>query len=120
MVSNNASDLHGNVEFARATDFGEPVVLGALTAAVIAGLAEPLEWPAAEAALGRSEGWISIRLAAPVFGGDTLRAESAILTVAAMPDGRGGVVRRRITGRNQHDEVVATIDEERFVPARGS
>ncbi len=120
MVSNNASDLHVNAEFARATDFGEPVVLGALTIAVVLGLAEPREWPAADAALDRSGGWVSMRLAAPVFGGDTLRAESTILSVVPMPDGRGGLVRRRIVGLNQRAEVVATIDEERTVPTRRS
>ncbi len=118
MISNNASDLHANVEFARSTSFGEPVVLGALTVAVVVGMAEPLEWAPADAAFARSRGWTSIHLAAPVFGGDTLRAESLILSVAALPDGRGGTVRRRIVGRNQHAAVVATIEEERLVTTR--
>ncbi len=118
MISNNASDLHGNADYARRTDFGQPVVLGALTVAVVLGLAQPVEWPPADAALGRSGGWISIRLAGPVFAGDTLRAESAILSVAPLADGRGGLVRRRIVGRNQHGEEVVTIDEERRIARR--
>lgn len=119
MVSNNASDLHVNADYARTTDFGQPVVLGALTVAVVAGLAEPIEWPPADALLGQSEGWVSIRLAGPVCAGDTLRAESAILSVVPLTDGVGGVVHRRIIGRNQHGEEVATIEEERRIARRG-
>lgn len=119
MVSNNASDLHVDADYARTTAFGQPVVLGALTIAVVAGLAEPIEWSPADAGLGRSWGWISIRLTGPVFAGDTLRAESVILSGVSLADGRGGVVRRRIVGRNQRGEEVAAIEEERRVACRG-
>ena len=119
MVSNNASDLHANADYARTSDFGQPVVLGALTVAIVAGLAEPVEWPPKDAARGQSGGWASIRLASPVLAGDTLRAESTILSVAPLADGRGGLVRRRIVGRNQRNEEVVTIDEERWVPRHG-
>ncbi len=118
MVTNNASDLHADAEYARTTGFGRPVVLGVLTVAVVAGLAEPIEWPAADAAKEAFPGWLSIRLAGPVFAGDTLRAESLILSVAPLADGHGGLVRRRIVGRNQRGEEVVTIEEERAVPLR--
>ena len=118
MVSNNASDLHGNKDYAKTTEFGQPVVLGALTVAVVVGLAEPVEWPAADAARRRAGGWDRIRLARPVVAGDTLRAESMILSVAPFERGGGGLVRRRIVGRNQRGDEVATIDEERWVPGR--
>jgi acyl dehydratase len=118
LVTSNASDVHMNAEYAGAMEFGRPVVLGALTVAIIVGLSEPLEWPPDAAARGVSLGWRSIRLFRPVAAGDTIRSVSTILTVTPGADGRGGLVRRRITGRNQDDEDVATIEEERQVPRR--
>lgn len=117
MISNNASDVHGNADYAGKTAFGQPLVLGALTVAVVAGLAEPIESPPEDAILGRPAGWTSIRLRSPVLAGDTLRAESRIESVDQLSHGRGGLVRRRIVGRNQRGEEVVTIDEERWVPA---
>lgn len=117
MISNNASEVHGNADYARKTAFGQPVVLGALTVAVVAGLAEPIESAPADAVLGRPAGWSSIRLGSPVFAGDTLRAESTIESVVQLSHGRGGLVRRRIVGRNQRGEEVVSIEEERWMRA---
>lgn len=118
LLTDNASDVHMDAEYARAMGFGRPMVLGALTVAVVVGLSEPLEWSPDAAARGASRGWRSIRLVRPVAAGDTIRSVSTILTAMPSADGRGGLVRRRITGRNQHDEDVATIEEEREVPRR--
>jgi acyl dehydratase len=107
-----------DAEYARTLGFGSPMVLGAFTVAVVVGLSEPVEWSPDAAARGVSRGWRSIRLVRPVAAGDTIRSVSTILTVMPSADGRGGFVRRRITGRNQHDEDVATIEEEREVPRR--
>ena len=38
-VTNNASDLHGNADVAAGMEFGQPVVLGALVAAIVIGRA---------------------------------------------------------------------------------
>lgn len=117
-ITNNASDLHGNIDVAARVGFGRTVVLGALTAAIVTGLAEPAE--SADVARYRSNGWRSIRLGAPVFPGDTLRAESVILAAKPFEDGRGGIVRRLIVGRTQAGSEVVQIEEDRAVPARAS
>lgn len=113
-ISANASDVHGNAVRAASGAFGRPVVLGALTAAVVIGLAAPthLGRPAA----ARDAGWHSIRLGQPVFGGDTLRAVSAIH--ASHPTEGGGWVERTIRGLSQRDAVVVTIEERCFAAAR--
>lgn len=117
-VTQNASDLHGNADRAARGAFGGPVVLGALTAAVVIGLAEPAEPDPTRAALGLPTGWSRIRLSAPVMPADTLRAESRIRAVDQGPGDAGAFVERTIVGRNQHDEEVAVIEERRWVAHR--
>jgi itaconyl-CoA hydratase len=117
-VMQNASDLHGNADRAARGVFGGPVVLGALTAAVVIGLAEPAEPPPRRAALGLPAGWSRIRLSSPVMPADTVRAESRITALEPEPDGDGAFVERTIVGRNQRGEEVAIIDERRWVARR--
>ncbi|GAC1513377.1 MAG: hypothetical protein NVS1B3_17770 [Candidatus Dormibacteraceae bacterium] len=119
-ISNNASDLHGNADAAGHTEFGRAVVLGALTVAIVIGLAEPVAWPAKDVAFYRPLGWSSIRLTGLVVPGDTLRAESLILDAAPFAGGRGGLVRRVVVGRTQAGTVVCRVEEERAVPTRAS
>lgn len=111
-ISMNANELHGNADRAASGPFGRPVVLGALTAAIVIGLAAPGGPGLLPSADGRT-GWRSIRLGRPVFAGDTLRAVSEVH--ASQPDGGGGFVERTIRGLSQRDEVVVTIEETCFV-----
>jgi itaconyl-CoA hydratase len=108
----NASDLHGNADRAASGPFGRPVVLGALTAAIVIGLATPGGQGLIPSADGGT-GWRAIRLGRPVFAGDTLRAVSEVH--ASQPDGDGGFVERTIRGLSQSDEVVVTIEETCYV-----
>jgi acyl dehydratase len=118
-ITDNVSDVHGNAHRAAAGAFGQPVILGALTVAIVIGLAEPATAEPASAALGMVAGWRSISLRAPVVPGDTLHAESRIDAIA--PAGAVGwaLVSRTIMGYNQRGEQVAIIEEtERGVPSR--
>ncbi len=120
-VTDNASDVHGNAHRAVLGAFGKPVVLGALTAAIVIGLAEPAAGPAEDLARSMSTGWPSIRLSGTVVPGDTLTAESRFGVVERDPSGRWGGVTRTITGRDQRGRVVVTIEETaRMVRARAS
>lgn len=118
-ITDNVSDVHGNADAASRSPWGQPLVLGALSAAIVIGLAAPGVPPPDLGTVGWSDGWISVRLSAPVVPGDTLSAESRIHTVTATAGEPTGRVRRTITGRNQRGEVIATIEEEREVPRRG-
>jgi acyl dehydratase len=117
-VTHNVSGVHGNADAAARTEWGQPLVLGMLTAAIVIGLASPATPEAEHGTLGSSDGWASIRLAGPVLPGDTLSAESEVLTVDRRPGATHGRVRRTIRGRNQRGEVVAIVEEERSVPRR--
>ena len=104
--------------FRSRTPWGRPIVLGALTASIVIGLAAPAAGPPETGAVGAMDGWRSIRLTANVVPGDTVYAESTIHAVAAEPGARTGRVHRTIVGRNQRGEQVAEIEEEREVARR--
>ncbi len=118
-VTDNVSDVHGNAHQAAHGAFGQPVVLGALTVAIVIGLAEPATADAQSVAGSLPAGWRSIVLRGPVVPGDTLRAESRITAATRASGASSGIVSRVITGYNQRHEIVAVIDEvDRVVPAR--
>jgi len=117
-LTDNASDTHGDAHRAARGPFGQPLVVGALTAAVVVGLAEPATGPPADARRALSDGWPSIVLTGVVVAGDTLVARSLVEEVTVDDDRRGGYVRRLIEGRNQRGEVVVRIRDERWAPSR--
>ena len=117
-ITHNISDIHGDAHAATRNEWGQPLVLGMLTAAIVIGLAAPATPEARDGATGMSDGWSSIRLTGVVLAGDTLAAESVIHAVDAAPEARSGRVRRTIRGRNQRHEVVAVVEEERDVLRR--
>lgn len=114
-LTDNASDVHGDAHRAASGPFGEPLVLGALTAAVVIGLAEPAVGSAADAGRAAVHGWQRIALTATVRAGDTVTATSRILRATRDADARGGLVERIIEGRNQRGEVVVRVHESRWV-----
>ncbi len=117
-LTDNASDVHGDAHRMASGPFGQPLVLGALSAAVVIGLAEPAVGPPEDAGRAAASGWARIGLTGLVVAGDTLSATSTIEAVSPDADGRGGVVRRTIEGRNQRNEVVVRVEDTRWAPSR--
>jgi acyl dehydratase len=117
-VTHNISDVHGNADAAGRSEWGQPLVLGMLTTAIVIGLAAPADGPPETIAPEWSDGWRSIALERPVVAGDTISAESVVAEVTDMPGMASGRVRRTIIGRNQRAEVVVRIEEEREVLPR--
>lgn len=93
---------------------GRRVVFGGLVLAFVCGLASEETTENALAELSFDEG----RHRAPVFAGDTLFAESTVLDKrdGGRPD--AGIVKFRLTGKNQRGEVVLEIDREVLVKRR--
>ena len=118
-VTHNISDIHGNADAARRSEWGQPLVLGVLTAAIVIGLAEPATGPPGSAAASLQVEWSSITLEGSVVAGDTLRAESYIERVEADAIDSGRVW-RTIVGLVRDGEVVARIRDERRVLRRRS
>jgi len=118
-VTHNISDVHGDAHLAAQGPFGGPLVLGALAASIVIGLAEPATPDPEIAGATRTPGWCAIRLLAPVRVGDTLRAESRIEAVRQGDTPEVGLVTRTIEGVDQEGRVVTIIEEvERPVARR--
>jgi itaconyl-CoA hydratase len=99
----NTNQIHFNREFAGRTEFGAPLVVSSLTLAIVLGLSVADTSENAAANLG----WSDIRLPRPVFAGDTLWAESEILsTRESASRSQVGIVGLRTRGLNQRGEVV--------------
>jgi itaconyl-CoA hydratase len=71
----NQHPLHFDREYARHTEFGQPIVNSTLTLAVVTGMSVSDVSQKAIANLC----WTDIRMPAPVFNGDTIYAESEVL-----------------------------------------
>jgi len=116
-ITHNLSDIHGNADAARQNEWGQPLVLGMLTAAILLGLAQPAAGPP-ESFIGEGRTWPSIKLQHPVVEGDSIRAESLVHDVTLDATRDMGRVRRTISGYDQRDRVVAMIEEDLRVPSR--
>jgi acyl dehydratase len=115
-LTDNASDIHGDEHRAAAGTFGEPVVLGALSAAIVIGLAGPASGAPAAVTRALPGGWRRIALRGLVRAGDTLYASSTFHATQA--EVGGGLVERTIEGRNQRGEIVVVIEEQCWAPGR--
>ncbi len=119
-MTDNQSDVHGNVDRASRGAFGGAVVLGALSVAIVAGLAGAAAPRPERIARGLPTGWRRIALVGAVVPGDTLAAESEVAAVIPDADGAGGIIERTVVGRNQRGEAVVRIEERCWAPARAA
>ena len=126
----NTAQLHFNqamVEADPKTYFnGRRVVYGGIVFAFVAGLASEETEENALAVLSYDEG----RHLNPVFTGDTLFAESTVLSKSDddpriadcgapnLTPGEAGVVKFKLIGKNQRGEVVLDITRELVIPKR--
>ena len=103
LLTMNTNQMHFNRQFAERTEFGQPLVVSSLTLAMILGLSVA---DTSENALANL-GWDHIKLPNPVYAGDTLWAESEVLTVRESRSRPScGIVGIRTRGVNQRAEVV--------------
>jgi acyl dehydratase len=113
MLAMNTNELHFNEEAARATEWGKPLVNSTFTLALVLGLSVPDTTQAG----GVNLGWREIRLPHPVFVGDTIRAETEVLSARESRSRPGhGIVEVRTTGVNQRDEVVCDFERSFLIP----
>lgn len=99
----NTNQMHFNREWASRTEFGQPLVVSTFTLALVVGMSVRDTSENAVANLG----WTEITLPAPVFAGDTLWAESEVLSVRESKSRPSvGIVEIRTRGINQRREVV--------------
>jgi len=109
LLTNNTNQIHFNVEYAKRTEFGRPLINSALTLAIVAGMGV-----ADVSENGFALGWDAITLPHPLFAGDTLYSESEVVeTRPSKSRPEWGLVKVRTRGIQQEGKVV--IDYTRTV-----
>jgi itaconyl-CoA hydratase len=109
LLTLNTNPIHFDAEYAATTEWKRPLVDSTFTLALVTGLSVE-----AVSERGVNLGWREVRLPAPVFAGDTIRAETEVLAKRESQSRPGfGIVTVRTRGLNQRDEVV--IDFERSI-----
>jgi acyl dehydratase len=106
----NTNPIHFNRDYASRTEFGRLLVDSCFTLALVTGMSVTDVSQNAMANLG----WDNVRLPAPVFEGDTLYAQSEVLSLReSRSRSNVGIVRVRSRGYNQ--DGVLVIEFERTV-----
>jgi itaconyl-CoA hydratase len=112
LLTMNTNPIHFDAAYAAQTEWERPLVDSTFTLALVTGLSVV---DVSEQAVNL--GWREVRLPAPVFAGDTIRAETEILAKRESASRPGaGVVTVRTRGLNQRDEVVIEFERSVLVP----
>ena len=116
LLTMNQNPLHFDAVYAGKTEFGRPLVNSCLTLAMVTGMSVSDLSQKAIANLG----WDKVRLAAPVFAGDTIYAESEVLSVReSQSRPTQGIVTVRTTGKKSDGTVFMSFERSILVPKRG-
>ncbi|MGO8867490.1 MAG: MaoC family dehydratase [Alphaproteobacteria bacterium] len=116
LLTMNQHPLHFDAAYAAKSEFGRPLVNSCFTLALVVGMSVS---DVSQKAIGNL-GWTDIRLTAPVFVGDTIYAESEVLSMresAKRPT--QGIVTVRTTGKKADGTVFMTFERSVLVPKRG-
>ena len=112
LLTLNTNPIHFDAAYAEGTEWGRLLVDSTFTLALVTGLSVV---DVSERAVNL--GWREVRLPAPVFAGDTIRAETEVLEKRDSRSRPGfGVVTVRTRGLNQRDEVVIEFERSVLVP----
>lgn len=112
LLTLNTNPIHFDAEYAASTEWERPLVDSTFTLALVTGLSVT-----DVSERGVNLGWREVRLPAPVFAGDTLRAETEILEKRESQSRPGqGIVTVRTRGLNQRDEVVIEFERSIMMP----
>jgi acyl dehydratase len=112
LLTLNTNPIHFDAEYAATTEWKRPLVDSTFTLALVTGLSV-----VDVSERGVNLGWRDVRLPAPVFPGDTLRAETEILSKRESQSRAGkGIVTVRTRGLNQRDEVVIEFERSIMLP----
>jgi itaconyl-CoA hydratase len=115
LLTMNQHPIHFDEEYAKATEFGKPLVNSTLTLAIVVGMSVQDVSQNAIANLG----WTDITMPAPVFNGDTLYAESTVLEKRESKSRPGqGIVTVATRGWKQDGTTVMTFKRSILIPRR--
>ena len=113
----NTQPLHLNEDFAQThSEFGRRIVNGIFTLGLAVGITVP---DLTEGTLVANLGYDAVRHPHPLFHGDTLYVETAVLEVrASRSRPTQGIVRFKHTGRNQDGVVVLEFERTALMSRR--
>ncbi len=103
----NQQPLHLDADFAAETEFGERVVNGLYTMSLAVGLTIP---ETTDGTIVANLSYDDVEHPAPVFHGDTIRAETMVTDKRETSDGERGVVTMEVEVFNQDDTVVCQFE----------
>jgi itaconyl-CoA hydratase len=112
LLTLNTNPIHFDAHYAASTEWGRPLVDSTFTLALVTGLSVV---DVSERAVNL--GWRDVRLPAPVYAGDTIRAETEVLSKRESRSRPGqGIVTVRTRGLNQDDDVVIEFERTVMMP----
>jgi itaconyl-CoA hydratase len=115
LLTMNTNPIHFDAAYAAETEWKRPLVDSTFTLALVTGLSVQ-----DVSERGVNLGWREVRLPAPVFAGDTIRAETEVLEKRESRSRPGfGIVSVRTRGLNQHDEVVIEFERSIMLALEG-
>ena len=116
LLTQNTNPIHFDEAWSAQTEFGKPLVNSCLTLALVTGQSVTDLSQNVMANLG----WDEVRLPHPVFAGDTIYSQSAILETRESKSRKNvGIVKARTTGFNQDGTVVIDFLRTFMVYRRG-
>ena len=116
LLTMNTHPLHFDAAYAAGTEFGKPLVNSTLTLAIVTGMSVS---DVSQKAIGNL-GWDKVKLTAPVFAGDTIYAESEVLSKRESKSRpTQGIVTVRTTGKKADGTPFMTFERTVLVPKRG-
>ena len=116
LLTMNQHPLHFDKEYASKSEFSKPLVNSCLTLSIVAGMSVSDISQKTIANLG----WDKIKLTAPVYVGDTLYAESVVLSKRESKSRpTQGIVSVRTTGFNQDGKEVINYERKMLIPQKG-
>ncbi len=116
LLTMNTHPMHFDAEYARHSEFGRCIVCSPLTVALMVGMSVTDVSQKAIANIG----WTDIRMTHPLFAGDTLTAESEVLSKReSRSRPNAGLVTVRTSGFNQDGTLVCDFSRTILIPKRG-
>ena len=110
LLTMNTHPLHFDKEYAKHSEFGQPLVNSAFTLSVVVGMSVS----------DTSLGWTDIKLTGPVFVGDTIYAESEVLEKRESKSRPNqGIVKVMTKGLKADGSVFMSFERSFLVPFRG-
>lgn len=116
LLTMNSQPVHFDQAYAEKTEWKKLLVDSTFTLALLTGMSVRT----VSAKVVANLGWDKVRASKPVFAGDTLYAESTILSKrASRSRPTQGIVTVSTRGINQHDEEVMSFERTMLIYRRG-